>query len=279
MKIIVIALLVSLCTTFSFAQSESATSYIDKANEKIEKKEYKEALDILSFAISEMPDSMNLYSMRGSLFQAFKLYDKAILDYSLGIEKAYNLKNKAFFLSNRGEMKVYIMDYEGAYNDFIQAIETDSTNLDALNNLAAVCDEVNKPNETLKYLNQVIKVDSNYVPAYVNIGFKYQVMGKYQESIKFFDKAIKLAPNKPLGYSNRSYSKFKIGDIKEALEDVNYSIELFPTNSYAYKIRALILIEKNKLKKACADLKIAKELGYANQYGNEVAELKAKYCK
>lgn len=279
MKNIVLLFTALLLSNFGFSQSKTASEYIEKANLQLKKKNYEEAFNTLSLAIDEMPDSVSLYDMRGTLLETFRMYPEAIKDFTLGIEKTTDLKIKAHLLANRGGTKYRIRDYAGSYNDLIKAVDLDSTNIAALNNLAAVCEEVDKPDETLKYLNQIIRIDSNYVPAYVNLGFKYQSLGNHQLAIEYFNFAVKLAPEEPLGYSNRSYSKLKTNDLKGALKDINKSIKLFPTNSYAYKIRALIYLEKNKLDKVCSDLTKAEELGYTQQYGEEVNTLKKKYCK
>ncbi len=243
------------------------------------KKEYEKAIITLSVAITDMPDSVNLYDMRGALLETFRLYEEAIKDFTSGIEKTDDPALKSHLLANRGGTKCRIRDFAGGYEDLVKAIEYDSTNVDALSNLAAVCDEVGRADETLIYLDKIVVIDPDYVPAYVNLGYKYQLMGEHQKAIEYFDKAIALAPDEALGYSNRSYSKLKLDDVKGAMKDINESIKLYPSNSYAYKIRALIFLEKNKLDDACKDLSLAIEYEYTEQYGPEVNELIEKHCK
>lgn len=280
MKSNIILIFCLLLSSACIAQLNTAKAYIDKARTLIDdKKDAKGALETLSTGINEMPDSVELHIARGALLDAVRLYDEALMDFSMGIEKTNDIDMKSKLLSNMGATKCKIRDFKGAYDDLSEAIRLDSTNLDALNNLAAVADEVGKPEETLKYLYQIIQVDPTYVPAYVNIGFKYQIMGKHENAITYFDKAVELAPDEALGYSNRSFSKLKSNDLRGAMKDIKKSIKLFPSNSYAYKIKALIQIEKNKISSACKDLYKADELGYLEQYGEEVNELKTKYCK
>jgi len=273
-------LLLSFCLILThtiFAQS--ATAYMDEADKLIQKQDYEAAFIKLSTAINTMPDSLLLYDMRGTMLEALGLYSEAIHDFTSGIEKAENSKFKSHLLANRGGTKSRLRDFQGSYKDLTKAMELDPDNLDALNNLATVCDEMGKPAETLKYLNQIIEIDPTYVPAYVNLGFAFQAMDKHKEAIVNFDKAVELAPEEPLAYSNRSFSKLKINDLKGAMEDINKSIEFFPTNSYAYKIRALINVANGSIEAVCKDLNQAEELGYTQQYGEEVQELKAKHCQ
>lgn len=273
-------LLISLFfTQYCIAQSNTANSYIENSIKLIEKHDIEGAINTLNIGIAEMPDSVSLYDMRGTIFEATRQFEEAIKDYTTAISKTSDPLMKAHILANRGGTKTRIRDFSGAYEDLVAAVKLDSTNVAALNNLAAVCDEVNKPDETLIYLNQIIKIDSTFTPAYVNIGFKYQNMNEHSKAIQYFDKAILLDPEEALGYSNRSYSKLKTNDIKGAMVDINHSITLLPSNSYAYKIRALIYIESKNKEDACNDLDRAIEYGYTAQYGNEVTELIKKHCK
>lgn len=278
MKNLIIVYVCILLPMAGFTQTMTAQEYIDIAYTQLEKKDYEGAMKSLSTGISSMPDSVSLYIFRSNIFDAYGLYDKAIMDFSSAIEISKDSIMKAHYYSSRGGLKHKTRDFEGAYNDLIVAISFDSTNLDALNNLAAVSKEVNRPEEAIEYLEKIIKIDSSYAPAYVNLGFTYQSAGKHELAIENFDMAIKYQPEEAFGYSNRAFSKLKTNDLNGAMADINHSLELYPTNSYAYKIRALIYLKENKSEKACADLKEANLFGYTKQYGNEVDELLEKHC-
>lgn len=278
MKFTIILFLVMLIALNGNSQTENATYYLEKAHKQIDKEKYEDALNTLDMAIKKMPDSALLYDTRGTLLEAFRMYEDAINDFTKGIENTNDDELKAHFLANRGASKARIRDFKGSYEDLNLAIELDPANIDALNNLAAVCDEVNEPEEALEYLNEIIRLDPTYVPGYINLGFKYQGLNNHEKAIENFDKAIELAPKEPLGYSNRAFSKLKTNDLKGALKDINHSLKLYPTNSYAFKIRALIYIEKKDMEDACVDLSEAESLGYKAQFGDEVEELKMEYC-
>jgi Tfp pilus assembly protein PilF len=261
------------------ASTPRAVYYLEKASYQVELKDYSAALKTLTIGINIMPDSASFYDARGTLLEAFGLYKEAIEDFTMGYNKAQDKNLKSHLLANRGGTKTRTRDFQGSYADLMTAIKLDSTNKAALNNLAAICDEVNRPNETLKYLQKIISIDPNYAPAYINIGYKYQGLGQHEKALEYFNKAVALDATDPLAFSNRSFSKLKTKDLKGALEDINLSLSIMPTNSYAYKIRGLIEIEKKNSSGACADFNRAIELGYPQQYGDEVDKLIAKYCK
>jgi tetratricopeptide (TPR) repeat protein len=259
--------------------SPRASYYHYKTSYLLNLENYGEAIKTLVTAIKIMPDSSSLYDTRGTLLEAAGLYNEAVQDYTIGYEKAQKNTSKSHLLTNRGGTKAKLRNFEGAYSDLIQALKLDSANIDALNNLATVCDEVNRPNETMGYLQKIISINPKYVPAYVNIGFKYQKEEQHEKAIEYFNKAIALDPDEPFSFSNRSFSKLKIKDLDGAMKDIDYSISLRSSNSWAYKVRALINIEMKEGKKACEDLMKAIELGYSDQYGSEVQDLIYKNCK
>jgi len=256
-----------------------ASFYHDKANYQLELKDYEGLMMTLAAGIKVMPDSVSLYDMRGTWLEAVGLYDEAIQDFTTGYNKAIENKLKSHLLANRGGTKARTRNFQGAYDDLVTAIKLDPANVDALNNLAAVCDEVGKSDETLKYLKQIISIDPEYTAAYVNMGFRLQLLGQHKEAIGYFTKAIEMNPNEALAYSNRSFSRLRLKDHEGAIRDINESIRLLSTNSYAYKIKAMIEIEMGKIDDACLNLKKALDLGYSAQYGGEVNDLINKNCK
>ena len=242
-----------------------------------ELKKYQESYDLYSKSIVVDPANFHTYNDRGLLLLTIQEFDLAISDFSKGLSIS-NDTNRKVFLLNRAAAWTYKREFEQAYKDLITIYKIDSSDVGMLTNLAAICDEVGRGNETLAYLERVIKLDPKNYPAYGNMGFKYQEMGDYKKAITYFNRVLELNPDEPLGYSNRSFNKLKLGDLKGAMADIEKSIQIYPTNSYAYRIRALIYIQDNKTDKACQDLDKAIELGFTGLYGDEVQKLKTKYC-
>ncbi len=258
---------------------DRATYYSDKAVILIYNGDIDGSFKCLDHAIKLFPDSLDLYYTRGGIYEATRQFEKAVDAFSKGYELSKSPEEQSKFLTSRGGTKMRYRDFGGAYRDLVLAVDLDSTNINALNNLAMVCDDVDMPDKILVYLEKIVAIDSTYVPGYINLGFRYQHLGEHEKAIHYFDKAVELAPNEPLAYSNRSYSKLKLNKLSAAMRDINKSLELLPSNSWAYKIRALIYIEKGDMDKACEDLNTALEYGYTNQYGKEVETLIKKNCK
>jgi tetratricopeptide (TPR) repeat protein len=249
-----------------------------KAQSQYELKNYNEAYKTVSIGIERFSDVSSLYNTRGNFLMSFQEYDYAISDMTMAIEFCQVDSELHYFYNNRSAAKYSKRDFEGAYQDLMKAYEYDSTDVATLTNLGAVCDEVGRGDETLKYLLKCIEADSTFYGVYVNIGFKYQEMGEYEKAVEYFDLVLEHDENDPLGYSNRSYCKLKMGDLKGAMKDINQSIKIYPENPYAYRNRALIYLEKGNESKACDDIHTALNKGYTQMYGEEMNTLNKKYC-
>lgn len=263
---------------FLLIDSTDLNSLLLKANVLFKLKDYQNSFNLFTDIIKLYPTNTTALNQRGLLLQTVQEFDAAIEDYTMGLKLTNADSVKRGLYLNRGAAKIGVRNFQGAYDDFIRAYKIDSLDIGILNNLATVCDEVGKGEETLKYLYKILSIDSSFIGAYINIGFKYQEDGDYIKAIQYFSKAIQLKPNEPLAYSNRSFNYLKTGNLKAALVDVNKSLLLYPENSFAFKNRALIYIEMRQPKKACSDLSKAIELGFTTMYGQEAEELMAKYC-
>lgn len=240
--------------------------------------QFQKAYETYSMMLEKDPNDMGALNQRGLLLSKVQDFDASLADFNRAIAVKSPDSIRVMLHVNRGAVRTSVRNFFGAYEDLMVAYKIDSMQVGILNNLAMVCDEIGKGDQTLKYLFRVIEIDSQFVGAYSNIGFKYHLMGEYKKAITYFDKVLELDPEEALGYSNRAYSKCELGDLAGALKDVNKGIELYPANSYAFKVRALVYIKMKDLTKGCNDLDQALTLGYENMYGTEVAELKQKYC-
>lgn len=257
----------------------SSSAIVLKCEILLEQEKFEQAMYTLNKGIKAMPDSAELYGLRGSLGEAMRFYDDAIADFSKAFELSTDNKSKCIYLSNRGGTRARVRDFYGAYEDLKKSIELDPDNLEAINNLAAVCDEVGKPEETIYYLELIIEKAPEYGYAYINLGYKQQLNGDHKKALESFNKAEELTPNDPLIYSNRAFTYLNLGDTEKAMLDINKSLKHYPSNSYAYKIRALIYLKTENKDEACKDLFEAIDYGYTQQYGEEVKDLILEHCE
>ncbi|MFN8264789.1 MAG: tetratricopeptide repeat protein [Chitinophagaceae bacterium] len=261
-----------------FKDSVNIKYLLQKGSILLDMRKFDESKAVFTYCIQLAPENVLCYNARGLMFYSIQHFDESIADFTKGLQYVKSDSDKIMTYINRSASYMMSRQFQKCYDDLIVIYKVNPDNLDVLNNLAVVCDEIGKGEETLTYLLRIIKLKPDYFPAYINIGFRYQHMNDFKNSITYFNKAEELAPNEPLIFSNRSYSKLKTGDYKGAITDIQRSIKLYPENSYAYKIRALIYIEAEEWERACLDLQTALDLGYRKMYGDEVDELLKKYC-
>ena len=74
----------------------------------------------------------------------------------------------------------------------------DPRNLDALNALAAISEQLNKPNEAIVYRLKISKLDPWNAVNYLALGKVYKVQGDIVKSKAMLDKIVSFAPNHPV---------------------------------------------------------------------------------
>lgn len=260
-------------------KSPAVADYYDfRAEVYMRMKMFGDAMSDYDKAISLEPRNSLFYLHRGILFYTTQNPDEAIRDNDTALKwvKVDSMVN--LLLLNRGACYIMKREFQRAYEDFLQIVKTDSTDLGALNNLGAVLDELGRSDEAISYLQKVVKLYPKDAAGYINLAFQYSKKGEYRKALEWSDKVLEIDPESPQGYNNRGYVKYKLKDLQGAMKDVNRSLEIYPENSYAYRNRALIFIELKQMSKACEDLKKAISLGFIEMYGDEVQKLLDKYC-
>lgn len=238
-----------------------------------------DSYETLSFLISAHPSYSLGYLNRGILLVRLQEYEEALKDFEKAVVLAETDSLHFESILFRGGVKMHIRDFQGAYNDFYTAYQKDTLNLIALNSLVLVTNEVGKPEMTFEYLNRVLKIDPENLIAITNMGFELQEIHRYDSAIYYFNKALKMDSTNALAYSNRGFCYYQLGKLDAALEDVTHSLMLYPTNSFAFRTKALILIAQGKTQEACQAIELALLYKFTIMYGNEVEELKKKYCQ
>lgn len=205
--------------------------------------------------------------------------DKAQEIYLRAMDFAKTDSEKSDAHTSLGNVARLKYDYPTAYEQYHTALDFNPLSIGALNNIASVCDEVNKADEKVGYFQRIIDTDSSFYLVHVNIGFHYLGEEKYQEALEEFEAVLEVDSTQAHTLNNKSFALLKLNRFDEAMTFVNKSLSYGPNNAYAYRNRALIKLEMGKKQSACEDLFKAKELKFTEEYGNEVLDLIQKHCK
>src|SRR6476646_3080895 len=66
---------------------------------------------------------------------------------------------------------------------------------------------------------QALQLNPKDADAYYNRGYARHVLGKYQEAIADYTEAIRLKPDYGDAYGNRAYAQYLVGNLKEVIAD------------------------------------------------------------
>jgi tetratricopeptide (TPR) repeat protein len=165
------------------------------------------------------------YHNRGLEYFKQRNYEQAINDYSAavslnpGYADAYNNRGNAYHIKH---------DYERALADFDRAIALAPRHALAYNNRGIVHEDRGEAELAIQDYSRAIEINPGYASAYNNRGYAYERSGHEDLAIADFDKAIALNPDIALFYRNRAKAYQSRGDYEVAARDYRRSLELRP---------------------------------------------------
>ncbi|MGF2040360.1 MAG: tetratricopeptide repeat protein [Nostoc sp. CmiVER01] len=131
-------------------------------------------------------------------------------------------------------------NYEGAIEDFNQAIELDPKNALAYNRRGDAYYRLGDYEQAQADSSQAILLNPQDANAYFDRGFALSELGKYKEAIADYTQAIKLNSKDAYAYYGRGLARTQLKDNKGAIGDFNKAIALKPQYTEAYLQRGII---------------------------------------
>ncbi|MCL2888197.1 MAG: tetratricopeptide repeat protein [Elusimicrobia bacterium] len=178
-----------------------------------EKGAYTDALKLYSSIIKDSPKNFGAYTNRGMVFETIASKD---------------LKNRRRLLAN-------------AERDYVKAVEINSSNPQALNNLGAFYLDQGRYYNAIIFLNEAIKLNPQYYTAIVNRGIAYYNVGEGIKAYNDFYRAIQIDDQNWAAFFNRGLYYYDTGDFLNAALDFTRTIQLRPNFARAYLERGRAL--------------------------------------
>lgn len=263
--------------------------YFYRANDHLEAREYKQAIEFYSEAIQLDENFKDAYNNRGIALYHQGKYFEAINDYSKAIQV-----DSAYIDAYRNRANAYIAyeKWQRGLKDmlFVKSAYPDTAFV--YFNLGILYHHLNKNKEALTSLNKAIQLDSLNVESYINratVYFHlkdwerakndlkfvlardqkqanaYNVMGlihmeekQLGSSIEAFNMALELEPNNPFFLNNRGLSFVFLNKMPEAEADINKSIRLKPDNAWVNRNKGIYYQRNNDHENAIRLLTLAK---------------------
>jgi eukaryotic-like serine/threonine-protein kinase len=206
------------------AEAQDIQEHLMRGKTAIEKRNFDEAINAYSQAISINPASAHAFAGRADAYYKKNEYDAALAD----LDKAISLEpqNAASLTYRAGVLCQIKQDYDRAFADFA-AVE---------------------------------KIDPNYYFLYDKRGFCHESRKDYDKALADYNKAIELNPDVSWTHYRRGVVHLFTEQFEAAAVDFTQVLRLSPDEHTAYNNRAAAYSRLGKRKQAAADLKKYEEL-------------------
>ncbi|MEN6641955.1 MAG: tetratricopeptide repeat protein [Armatimonadia bacterium] len=249
-------------------------TYCRRAQARVEGGDPQAALADFDGAIRLDSRYQEAYFCRGCVLMQLEQWDKAISDFSMGIQ----LQPDAMAYAWRCLAYLKTRHYDNALADFDKAEELDPK---ALSMAAYMILNIESPYRSvlsvealavqkLAALDPTIKRLPNLARVYQGMGNACDELGQYDQALADYTKAIELQPDSAEIYTERGVVYFELKQYDQALADWTKAIEFKPGYAWAYVLRGSLYMVLKQCDQALADCTKATELqpGLAVAYSN-----------
>lgn len=135
---------------------------------------------------------------------------------------------------NRGLEKLERRNYEGALQDFNQALALDPSHENTRISRGDLLLQKREYQKAIEDYTQALEQNPTFAYTYLSRGQAYEALGKHQEAISDYTQALEIYPEDGFGYSYRGAVYTQIGEHQKAMADLNKAIKLNPGRADAY---------------------------------------------
>ncbi len=237
---------------------DSSRIFFYRGNTWNDMKEYNNAINDYTKAISINPKYDEAYNSRGLTYQKKGEYDKAIEEYTATLKINQNF-TCAYI--NRGCVYRTKNDYDKAITDYNSAVKIDSKNPLSYLGRGDVYQETGEYDKAIKDYTKTIQLGlehecllcSYLFRAYHSRGDLYLYLGKYDEAIEDYSWYIDEETKEDDIFNKRGFAYHTKGEHDKAIADYTKAIQINTKNTWSYNSRGLAYQNKGKYDKAIAD--------------------------
>lgn len=214
--------------------------------------------------------SLDILPVRAQMHGTMSHPSQAEIDQLSALDAKQVTANRWF---NQGLEKLHATKYEGAIEDFGQAIELSPRHEEAYVNRGNVYRKLGNYRGAIADYTQAIQLNPTFTYLYNTRGNLREDLKDYKGAIADYAKAARLYPEESAGYRNLGSVYFKMGDYKAALRNLDQAVQVNPGSASAYLKRGEIHMKLDEPEKAIDDLQQATKLFLAQ--GNATESQKA----
>ncbi|SUB88622.1 TPR repeat-containing protein yrrB [Porphyromonas macacae] len=193
-------------------------------------------------AKSAKEEAIELYE-KGLCFHNQGDLNNALRHYTFSIEKDSSISS---VFTNRSGVKAALGDTAGAYSDCSKALQIDSVDVIALNNMGALYGGKKEYDKAKLFFLKAIKADSLYVNPYYSLGLIFYETHQYNKAICYLSVVEKLEKSMESGYLSNGLYRYMMPDY--------YDIRAF-----SYYFLGLCYKRMGNMEKAVDYLRLAEE--------------------
>lgn len=213
--------------------------------------------------ISAQPKRAELYIERGDLLFKLQDFDKSISDYSKAIslddsldqawfgrgmsrgrsgQLAKGIADLSIFIkrnpesslayTKRGVRYIWHDDHANAEKDLRRAIELDSTNAEAHDDLAVILAQRKEYDKAISHLQQTIIYDPSYQKGFHNLATVYFITGQFTNALSMVNEGLVLDPGSRDSLLLKGEVLYKLGQ-KEAAIAIIEEAEFLPESNWS----------------------------------------------
>ncbi len=161
-------------------------------------------------------------------------------------------------------------DFEKAVSLYQKALLFDKNNLFALNNLAMIYLEQNKPEKALDCLHRLLKINNTFPQPWRNLGLVYNRLNQYNKALKCFQKSVSLDPNYLNGLVDLFLTANFLAKKEAAKKALRKIIKIQPNSPYGYYNLGNLYYQEKEYSKAikCFKKTLETDKNFTSVYNN-----------
>jgi tetratricopeptide (TPR) repeat protein len=207
-----------------------------------------QALDLFSDELKRTPSSV-AYTIRGTIWNEQRDFDKAIIDFNQAIR--LDPKNPRAYIG-RGLAWVPKHEWNKAISDFTEAIRLDPKDASVHMCRGLVWHTKKEFEKAIWEYDESIRLDPRFASSYGNRALAWSAKGDIDKAISDYDEVIRLDPS-AVAYNNRGNTWSDTKEYDKAIADYDEAIRLDPKYVYAYINRGRAWRKTGKYAKALSD--------------------------
>ncbi|MFM6396109.1 tetratricopeptide repeat protein [Planktothrix sp.] len=224
-------------TAYTLPHQASFDDYYNQGISACNNKNYEQAIDKFTRALSLNTNHADAYAWRGYVYYCLNKYQEVINDCNQAIRLNPNYANAYV---NRAFAQMELGKYQQAIDDCKEAIRLNPNHVDAHQHLTNaknhLCEQYFNQGITLFYqekyqqaideFTRALSLNPNHIRVYVWRRDAYIQLGQYQQAIKDCTQIISIDPDNILAYVRRGFAHLSLGKYQKAIKDSNKAISL-----------------------------------------------------